>query len=80
MCGERGEAEWLSLPGSQERRLAAAGLAGQAVPRLGLQVCGLCGNYNGWAGDELLMPGGLQAQNVTQFGNSWKVDADSDAR
>lgn len=47
---------------------------------LALQVCGLCGNYNGWAGDELLMPGGQQAQNVTQFGNSWKVEADSEAR
>ncbi|XP_067322389.1 IgGFc-binding protein-like [Anolis sagrei] len=43
------------------------------------QVCGLCGNYNDFQGDELLMPDGTQAQNVTEFGNSWKVDSDSDA-
>ncbi|KAG6931905.1 zonadhesin, partial [Chelydra serpentina] len=43
------------------------------------KVCGMCGNYNGQRGDELLMPNGLQANNVTQFGNSWKVQADSDA-
>lgn len=39
----------------------------------------MCGNYNGQPGDELLMPNGVQANNVTQFGNSWKVQADSDA-
>ncbi|XP_039197436.1 IgGFc-binding protein-like isoform X7 [Crotalus tigris] len=38
------------------------------------QVRGLCGNYNGQKEDELLMPNGSQAKNVTQFGNSWKVD------
>nr|XP_048720352.1 IgGFc-binding protein-like [Caretta caretta] len=43
------------------------------------KVCGMCGNYNGQRGDELLMPNGMQANNVTQFGNSWKVEADSDA-
>ncbi|TFK00932.1 Zonadhesin [Platysternon megacephalum] len=43
------------------------------------KVCGMCGNYNGQRGDELLMPNGVQANNVTQFGNSWKVQADSDA-
>ncbi|XP_074819307.1 zonadhesin-like [Natator depressus] len=43
------------------------------------KVCGMCGNYNGQPGDELLMPNGMQANNVTQFGNSWKVEADSDA-
>ncbi|XP_053165007.1 zonadhesin-like [Hemicordylus capensis] len=43
------------------------------------QVCGLCGNYNGRAEDELLLPSGAQAKNVTQFGNSWKVEADSEA-
>ncbi|XP_050820724.1 zonadhesin-like [Gopherus flavomarginatus] len=43
------------------------------------KVCGLCGNYNGQRGDELLMPNGVQAKNITQFGNSWKVPADSDA-
>ncbi|XP_075794395.1 IgGFc-binding protein-like isoform X3 [Pelodiscus sinensis] len=43
------------------------------------KVCGMCGNYNDQRGDELLMPNGMQASNVTQFGNSWKVQADSDA-
>ena len=43
-------------------------------------MCGLCGNYNGSPDDELLMPDGGQAENVTQFGNSWKVDGDSEAR
>ncbi|XP_060098771.1 uncharacterized protein LOC132574434 [Heteronotia binoei] len=43
------------------------------------KVCGLCGNYNGQTEDELLMPEGVQAKNVTQFGNSWKVNEDSEA-
>ncbi|XP_026578053.1 zonadhesin-like, partial [Pseudonaja textilis] len=43
------------------------------------QVRGLCGNYNGQDRDELLMPNGSQAKNVTQFGNSWKVDDPEDA-
>lgn len=41
---------------------------------------GLCGNYNGQKEDELLMPNGSQAKNVTQFGNSWKVDNPEDSR
>ncbi|KAM8953099.1 IgGFc-binding protein-like [Pelodytes ibericus] len=42
------------------------------------KVCGMCGNFNGIKEDDLLMPNGLQATNVTQFGNSWKSDTDSD--
>ncbi|XP_077146435.1 IgGFc-binding protein-like isoform X6 [Ranitomeya variabilis] len=42
------------------------------------KVCGMCGNFNGLKNDELLMPNGLQAANVVQFGNSWKSEIDSD--
>ncbi|XP_069463306.1 IgGFc-binding protein-like [Ambystoma mexicanum] len=42
------------------------------------KVCGMCGNYNANSSDELMMPSGQQATNVTQFGNSWKADGDSD--
>ncbi|KAG8445086.1 hypothetical protein GDO86_010015 [Hymenochirus boettgeri] len=40
------------------------------------KVCGLCGNYNGNKNDELLLPNGLQASNVTHFGNSWISERD----
>nr|XP_033814887.1 IgGFc-binding protein-like [Geotrypetes seraphini] len=43
------------------------------------KVCGMCGNYNGRGDDELLMPNGLQARNVSEFGNSWKDDQESDS-
>ncbi|XP_029473208.1 IgGFc-binding protein-like [Rhinatrema bivittatum] len=43
------------------------------------KVCGMCGNYNGRVDDELLMPNGQQAHNVTEFGNSWKDEQESDA-
>ncbi|XP_078524644.1 IgGFc-binding protein-like [Lissotriton helveticus] len=42
------------------------------------KVCGMCGNYNANSTDELMMPNGQQAVNVTQFGNSWKAEGDSD--
>ncbi|XP_041419720.1 IgGFc-binding protein-like [Xenopus laevis] len=42
------------------------------------KVCGMCGNYNGRQDDEYLLPNGLQAINVTHFGNSWKSEKDSD--
>ncbi|KAM4693724.1 zonadhesin-like [Discoglossus pictus] len=42
------------------------------------KVCGMCGNYNDLQQDELLMPNGFQAVNETQFGNSWRSEADSD--
>ncbi|XP_075697035.1 IgGFc-binding protein-like [Rhinoderma darwinii] len=37
-------------------------------------VTGLCGNYNMDSKDDLNMRNGKPATNVTQFGNSWKVD------
>ncbi|XP_067879876.1 zonadhesin, like [Heterodontus francisci] len=42
------------------------------------KVCGMCGNYNLDQSDELAMPDGNQARNVTQFGNSWKAAGDDD--
>ncbi|XP_030044013.1 zonadhesin [Microcaecilia unicolor] len=42
------------------------------------KVCGMCGNFNGNITDELLMPNGHLARNVTEFGNSWKAEGDSD--
>ncbi|KAG2468426.1 FCGBP protein, partial [Polypterus senegalus] len=41
-------------------------------------VCGMCGNYNGYTGDELLMPNGQLAKDEVQLGNSWKSEGDSD--
>ncbi|KAJ1086909.1 hypothetical protein NDU88_000104 [Pleurodeles waltl] len=43
------------------------------------KVCGMCGNYNGNSNDELLMPDGRLADNVAQFGNSWKAKEDNTA-
>ncbi|MED6293032.1 hypothetical protein CHARACLAT_006660 [Characodon lateralis] len=36
-------------------------------------VCGLCGNYNGKAQDELVMPNGETAPDGTRLGESWQV-------
>ncbi|XP_067879874.1 zonadhesin-like [Heterodontus francisci] len=44
------------------------------------KVCGMCGNFNNHGADELLMPNGLPAKNVTQFGNSWQIKGDDDSR
>ncbi|XP_030071544.1 IgGFc-binding protein [Microcaecilia unicolor] len=43
------------------------------------KVCGMCGNYNSRGDDELLMPNGHQARNVSEFGNSWKDELESDS-
>ncbi|XP_069505257.1 IgGFc-binding protein-like [Ambystoma mexicanum] len=37
-------------------------------------VCGLCGNNNQKANDDFTMPSGIQASNVSQFGESWKTN------
>ncbi|XP_043926711.1 IgGFc-binding protein-like [Protopterus annectens] len=42
------------------------------------KVCGLCGNYNMKKDDEFLMPSGQMASNVSQFGNSWKIQSESE--
>ncbi|XP_070473753.1 kielin/chordin-like protein isoform X1 [Equus przewalskii] len=37
------------------------------------QICGLCGNFNGFAQDDLQGPGGLLLSTEAAFGNSWQV-------
>ncbi|XP_069040704.1 IgGFc-binding protein-like [Lepisosteus oculatus] len=39
-------------------------------------VCGLCGNWNGNRGDDMLMPDRSPASTPTAFGHSWKVKDD----
>ncbi|NXL54621.1 FCGBP protein, partial [Podilymbus podiceps] len=36
-------------------------------------LCGLCGNYNGNADDEMMMKNGQVTSNPDTFGHSWKV-------
>lgn len=36
-------------------------------------VCGLCGNYNGKARDDLIMPNGQAANSGAELGESWQV-------
>lgn len=43
-----------------------------------LQVHGMCGNFNDNGEDDLSLSNGTLV-SATQFGNSWKVDEDSDA-
>ncbi|NWI16424.1 ZAN protein, partial [Crypturellus soui] len=42
------------------------------------KVHGMCGNFNDKPEDDLTLPNGTVV-NVIQFGNSWKVEEDSDA-
>uniref|UniRef100_A0A8I4A110 VWFD domain-containing protein n=1 Tax=Callithrix jacchus TaxID=9483 RepID=A0A8I4A110_CALJA len=37
-----------------------------------IQMCGLCGDYNGDPKDDLRKPDGSQAGNAKEFGNSWE--------
>lgn len=37
------------------------------------QTCGLCGNFNGFAQDDLQGPEGLLLPTEAAFGNSWQV-------
>lgn len=37
------------------------------------QICGLCGNFNGFAQDDLQGPEGLLLSTEAEFGNSWQV-------
>ncbi|XP_039769314.1 kielin/chordin-like protein [Ornithorhynchus anatinus] len=38
------------------------------------RTCGLCGNFNGFAQDELRGPTGLPLASEATFGNSWQVE------
>ncbi|XP_028416064.1 IgGFc-binding protein-like, partial [Dendronephthya gigantea] len=40
------------------------------------RTSGLCGTYNRYGGDDLLMSNGTIADNEVEFGNSWKTDPD----
>ncbi|KAA8591972.1 hypothetical protein FQN60_017346, partial [Etheostoma spectabile] len=40
-------------------------------------TAGLCGNYNGKPGDDLLKPDGTQAKHINEFGHSWKAGGDA---
>ncbi|KAF7242404.1 IgGFc-binding protein, partial [Varanus komodoensis] len=39
-------------------------------------MCGLGGNFNGNQSDDFMLPNGKHAQNVEEFGASWKVPVD----
>lgn len=39
------------------------------------QTCGLCGNFNGFAQDDLQGPDGRLLPTEAAFGNSWKVSS-----
>ncbi|XP_078451893.1 IgGFc-binding protein-like isoform X2 [Lampetra planeri] len=41
------------------------------------QLCGLCGNFNGDAGDDYLMSDGMVAASSTELGSSWISDNSS---
>ncbi|XP_078792823.1 zonadhesin, like isoform X2 [Oryzias latipes] len=42
------------------------------------QMCGLCGDYDGNAGNDFTKPDGTPAGNVNDFGNSWQTEEDED--
>lgn len=48
----------------------------QLSPVYSGKTCGLCGNYNGNKGDDLLTPAGLVEPLVVDFGNAWKLQGD----
>lgn len=44
------------------------------------QICGLCGNFNGFAQDDLQGPEGLLLPTEAAFGNSWQVSGTGSRR
>ncbi|KAL7981164.1 hypothetical protein Chor_005398, partial [Crotalus horridus] len=41
------------------------------------QLCGMCGNFNGDASDDKVLPSGDKALNDAQFGNAWITNTSS---
>lgn len=69
-----------SYPISRVTRNAHSFFSLSLIPSLTcfMQVCGMCGNYNGNASDDNLMPNGQPAKDVIELGDSWKSEGDSD--
>jgi hypothetical protein len=41
------------------------------------QLCGMCGTYSDWQGDDFVRPDWSNATGAFDFGNSWRVMEDS---
>lgn len=38
------------------------------------ELCGLCGTYSSYQGDDFVMPGGEMADKIIDFADSWEVN------
>lgn len=69
----------LSFPSPSPRPLAQVLWDGQSQVEVRVPssyrgwTCGLCGNFNGFAQDDLQGPDGRLLPTEAAFGNSWKV-------
>lgn len=46
-------------------------------PTYSNQVCGLCGNFNHFSGDDLTKPDGADAEDATALAQSWRTEGTS---